>query len=275
MKTTLKYYLILLSIPLIAIAFMAQSGGATSGGATGSPGDVASAPSGASGDCLMCHANSGNYNTGLEIIITPTPTNGYALGQTYAITVNQTSTGASEHGFQITAENSVASKAGTFAVTDAVHTQVQSFNHYVTHTKAGDDEISWSFNWTAPLTDNGIITFYAATIAGNPNGTGTTTTNSQMATATYLIGGVLGINQSKLLGFSMFPNPSNGQVTLQLPTDTNQAKVSVFDYLGKLLMQKSVSSLNNTIDVSNLNSGIYFVRIETDTKVGTKKLILR
>ncbi|PIV17676.1 MAG: hypothetical protein COS42_03545, partial [Flavobacteriales bacterium CG03_land_8_20_14_0_80_35_15] len=45
--------------------------------------------------------------------------------------------------------------------------------------------------------------------------------------------------------------------------------------LGKLLMQKSVSSLNNTIDVSNLNSGIYFVRIETDTKVGTKKLILR
>lgn len=275
MKTTLKYFLAFLLIPISAIVFMAQSGGATSGGATGSPGDVANAPMGASGNCLMCHSNSGNYNTSIAIIVTPTPTNGYTLGQTYSITVNQTSTGASEHGFQITAENAVASKVGTFAITDAIHTQVQSGNHFVTHTKAGDDEISWSFNWTAPPTDEGDVTFYAATIAGNPNGSGTTTTNSQMALATYHIGSVLGINKAQLLTFSLFPNPSDGQVTFQLPLDNNQAKVSVFDYLGKTLIQKSIYAANNTLDVSNLKSGIYFVRIQTDTKVGTKKLIIR
>ncbi len=275
MKSSLKYYLVLLLLPILAIAFMAQSGGATSGGATGSPGDVANAPMGASGNCLMCHSNSGNYNTSLEIIVAPIPTNGYILSQTYSITVNQTSTGAAEHGFQITAENAVASKVGTFAVTDANHTQVQTGNHFVTHTKAGDDEISWSFTWTAPQTDEGDVTFYAATIAGNPNGTGTTTTNSQMALSTYHVGSVLGINKAQLLNFSMFPNPSDGQVTFQLPLDTDQAKVSVFDYLGKTLIQKSINETNNTLDVSNLTTGIYFVRIQTDTKVGTKKLILR
>lgn len=275
MKSSLKYYLVLLSLPILAIAFMAQSGGATSGGATGSPGDVANAPMGASGNCLMCHSNSGNYNTSVEIIVTPTPTNGYTLGQTYSLTVNQTSTGAAEHGFQITAENAVASKVGTFAVTDAIHTQVQSANHYVTHTKAGDDEISWSFTWTAPQTDEGDVTFYAATIAGNPNGSGTTTTNSQMALSTYHVGSVLGINKAQLLSFSMYPNPSDSQVTFQMPSDTYQAKVNVFDYLGKLLIKKSIDLKSNTLDVSNLSPGIYFVSIQTDTKIGTKKLIIR
>ncbi|MCF6213611.1 MAG: T9SS type A sorting domain-containing protein [Flavobacteriaceae bacterium] len=270
MKKHLYFYRILLSIPLIALLFFSFSSGAPNAGVTGSPGDGF--------DCTACHTGADTftaYNLALNIQ-TNIPSGGYTLGQTYTITVSQTYSGAIEHGFQITAENSVASKVGTFVITDALHTQVQNSGAFVTHTKAGNDIASWSFNWVAPSIDSGVITFYVASIAGNPNSSGgTTTTNSQMTKATLTVGGVLAVNNNQLLNFSMYPNPSDGQVTLQLPSDVNQAQVDIFDYLGKTRIKKSVNASNSTIDISNLNKGIYFMRIQTDSKIGTKKLIVR
>ena len=252
MKDHLQFYLFLLSIPLIVLLTISFSGGAPSGGVTGSPGDGV--------DCTGCHVGADTYNAyGLTLEIqTNIPSGGYEFSTTYHITVTQTATGATDHGFQITAENVAAAKVGVFSLSETVNTQVDFTGHFVTHTHAGDTQLSWSFNWTAPGFDVGVITFYVAANAANGDGS---TNGDQIVFNTKLIGGVLGINKAQLLNFSMYPNPSDGQLTLQLPSDANQAKVNVYDYLGKTLMQKSINPDNNTIDVSNLSTGVYFVII--------------
>ncbi|MCF6213610.1 MAG: T9SS type A sorting domain-containing protein [Flavobacteriaceae bacterium] len=278
MKKHASFYALLLIVPMAALVLMSNSSGAPLIGVTGSPLDEANATSFGltSGSCLACHDNLGNFNASATIT-TNIPSGGYALGQTYTVTVTQSSTGAADHGFQITAESAAGSKVGAFSLTELINTQVDINGRFATHTFASHEFVdSWTMYWTAPAFDVGVVTFYAAVVAGNdPPGGGTTTVDTQVAFTNYVVGGVLAVNNNQLLNFSMYPNPSDGQVTLQLPSDANKAQVSVFDYLGKSLIQKQISTSNNTIDVSNLSAGIYFVRIQTGSKVGTKKLVVR
>jgi len=272
MKKHVPFYLLLVVIPFMAYLFISFSNGAPLQGVTGSPGDEANASNiGLTvGNCIACHDNAANFNATLSIS-TNIPSGGYELSKTYAITVSVTST-ALDNGFQITAENGVAAKVGVFTITDAVNTKADGAGRFVTHTFASHEGVtSWSFNWTAPSADVGVITFYAASVAGSAGAA----TNTQVVFTSKTIGSVLAVNDNRLLQFSMFPNPSDNYVTLQLPSDVDKVQVSVFDYLGKALLQKSISSNNNTLDISNLSAGIYFVRIQSDSKVGTKKLVVR
>ena len=269
MNKNLQFYAILFIMPFAAFLFMAQSGGAALN-VTGSPLDIAAFGGGGPKDCTGCHSNTGNFSASLDIT-TDIAAGGYTLGQTYNITITQTSTGASKYGFEITAE-STSSKVGVFASQNTSTQNPSSNTDFATHTTSGTNQQTWTVSWTAPSTDVGAITFYASSNAADGDGG---VNGDQIVFSTEVIGSVLGINDARLLQFSMFPNPSDGQVTLQLPTGVNQAKVSVFDYLGKSLLQKNISASNNTIDISNLSAGLYFVRIQTDSKIGTKKLIVR
>lgn len=73
--------------------------------------------------------------------------------------------------------------------------------------------------------------------------------------------------------FSLYPNPTNtGFVTIS--STTNDAmNVQVFDVLGKQV--KNETLLNNNLNVSNLNSGIYIVKITQNNTSITKKLVIK
>ena len=58
--------------------------------------------------------------------------------------------------------------------------------------------------------------------AGNMNGTVTVTSTA-------------GISENNLLSFEMYPNPVSDLLNIQLPTGTEKAEVSVFDYTGRLV----------------------------------------
>jgi len=279
MKKIIHIQPILLIIPLLAFLFLSLYDGAPAA-VTGSPGDVASAPSGSNGSCTACHSSAATYNAyNMSVAITSDiPTGGYALNHKYTITVKQTSTGSTEHGFQITAEIANASKIGQFSALETVNTKIQNFGGtgtHVTQTALGGDVSTWSFYWTSPSIDVGAITFYVASITGNKINGGHTTQDTEFATATLTIDNVLGINKAQLLNFSIYPNPCDSKLNLQLPFGAAKAQVQVFDYLGKRLIQKNITTTNNSLNVSNLTSGIYFVRIQSENKVGTKKLIVK
>ncbi|MBT3588370.1 MAG: T9SS type A sorting domain-containing protein [Flavobacteriaceae bacterium] len=72
----------------------------------------------------------------------------------------------------------------------------------------------------------------------------------------------------------LYPNPATDKITLNFNKGA-EADFSVFDVLGKLVIyQPNVSiSQSHTIDVSKLNNGVYFVRINSDAGTTTKKMI--
>ncbi len=73
---------------------------------------------------------------------------------------------------------------------------------------------------------------------------------------------------------ALYPNPANTIVTINLQKSVD-ADIRVFDVLGKLVIyQPDVSiSKEQTLDISELNNGIYFIRINSDKGAVTKKLI--
>lgn len=81
-------------------------------------------------------------------------------------------------------------------------------------------------------------------------------------------------------GFGLFPNPSNGQVTVEVPMET-EGKVSVviLDPAGKaaLTQQKTIGKGENqfTFDVSNLPNGVYFVQVRNGEIANTRKLVVQ
>lgn len=83
----------------------------------------------------------------------------------------------------------------------------------------------------------------------------------------------LGLKQNAIAGLNMYPNPvSNG--TLYITSNSSEAKsVAIFDVLGKQVLNSKTS--NSAVNVSNLKSGSYFVKVTEDGKTDTKKLIIQ
>jgi uncharacterized repeat protein (TIGR01451 family) len=129
--------------------------------------------------CAECHVSSGNTGSG-QISITAPST--YVPGQTYHITVTHTNSDPTRRrwGFELTALDTSDEKAGELQSINPALTQVITggpggSRQYIEHTAGGTfinqtGGASWTFNWTAPSTDVGVVTFYAAGNQANNDG---------------------------------------------------------------------------------------------------------
>ena len=120
------------------------------------------------GNCAGCH--SGNLNTGPGDILFSMDNLAYFPDSTYSTTLQVVDGTKSRFGFQITVLDGNDNGIGSFTITDAVRTSGQSNlgRDYVNQKNANSID-SWSFDWTAPNTDVGPITFYIAGNACNNN----------------------------------------------------------------------------------------------------------
>jgi len=232
------------------------------GGYTGSPGD--------NRDCSQCHRGA---DFGLvPTITTSIPVTGYELGVTYEITVDASSaSGTSGWGFELTAEKDLGSSIiGTFdvlGVTIGSPQRILSGQGAGNVTHSNNKSSSWRFNWTAPATDEGVITFYAAVVAVN-NGDEQTETTSEA-----IIKSTLALDEENMLAFDIYPNPSQDFLTILLPNETANGAIEIFDYSGKSVKSKQINSVNNTLDMRNLSQGIYFIKLNSEGKIGVQKVI--
>lgn len=128
--------------------------------------------------CAECHLSPGDPGSG-QISITAPPM--YVPGQTYQITVTHTNSDPTRlrWGFQLTALDTSDEKAGelqnTSGVTRIITGGPGGDRQYIEHNSSGtfvnqQGGASWTFNWTAPPTDVGVVTFYAAGNHANNNG---------------------------------------------------------------------------------------------------------
>jgi hypothetical protein len=74
-------------------------------------------------------------------------------------------------------------------------------------------------------------------------------------------------------GLKMYPNPLSGNVLNFSSAINAEINVQIFDMLGKQILTSKVN--NNTLNVSNLNAGIYIVKITEEGKTATRKLVVK
>ncbi|MBX7205815.1 MAG: T9SS type A sorting domain-containing protein [Bacteroidia bacterium] len=161
----------ILGIVLLITAFDAfTSSNQPPAGYTGAPSES---------NCTGCHSGTvitsgSNWNN--ITLSTNIPATGYVPDSTYNITLSHTQSGIVKFGFEITALNASNAKAGTLILTNTTTTALSTGTRdYIMQKNAGTSgpsgTISWSFQWKAPATPAGNITFYAAVNATNNSNT--------------------------------------------------------------------------------------------------------
>ena len=74
-------------------------------------------------------------------------------------------------------------------------------------------------------------------------------------------------------GLKMYPNPLSGNTLYLTSTANAEMSVQIFDIVGKEVIKSNV--MNNTVNVSGLNAGVYIVKITEEGKTATRKLVIQ
>lgn len=86
--------------------------------------------------------------------------------------------------------------------------------------------------------------------------------------------GILSFSNEEKEGFSIYPNPATNQFSIDADL-TIKTSVQILNYNGQLVKEVNQLKHSNQIDISDLNSGIYFVNVLINDSFLTEKLIIR
>lgn len=93
---------------------------------------------------------------------------------------------------------------------------------------------------------------------------------------TVTVDACLGLNNLEDEAFQLFPNPSNGDFTIQLSTSSTIQAVDIIDLQGKIVYNHNLNHSSDSlkIDIRGLDSGVYFVRILTPESTFQKQVVV-
>lgn len=86
----------------------------------------------------------------------------------------------------------------------------------------------------------------------------------------------IGINKEDLAKqVKVYPNPTNNVVNVELSFENSGVNVSLVDVSGRTVYSVDTNAAVETIDVSNLNNGVYFVKVTNNENSITKKVVVQ
>jgi hypothetical protein len=75
------------------------------------------------------------------------------------------------------------------------------------------------------------------------------------------------------LSFRIYPNPAENQLQIKMQKWTPGITFSIFNILGEKLSSAVIYQDDQNINISNLKSGIYYIRLEGENATGTMKFV--
>ena len=197
----------------------------------------------------------------------------YVPGKTYPVAVTITNPGLVRFGFQAVAVNDENKNAGSIRITDEPRTQIipgygnMSDRKYVTYTYAGTEAFSagtgkWEFEWTAPKTNEGNITFYFGSVAANNDGTDD---------GDYTYSKKITIEAPSVF-WNVYPNVSSSLFSIQcsgMPAD-----LKIFNSSGEKVFEKKNFEIGTQNLELNQPGGVYFISAVQDGKVSVQKIVI-
>ncbi len=96
-------------------------------------------------------------------------------------------------------------------------------------------------------------------------------------TFTIEVASVLGVQDEIFSGLTVYPIPAKDILTISNGTNVRLTRAEVFNIQGKLINSKELnsSSNNNTLDVSNIPTGLYLLKIYSENNYITKRVSIK
>jgi len=106
------------------------------------------------------------------------------------------------------------------------------------------------------------------------------------STETYAQGGQFGLTEIKTFcvgtpnnitsiekeQIKIYPNPTNGNINISSEEIIN--KIEIYNIIGECVVSKNLNNINTTINLSNLQKGIYFIKIYSLKNIKVEQIIL-
>jgi hypothetical protein len=74
---------------------------------------------------------------------------------------------------------------------------------------------------------------------------------------------------------AIYPNPADKQITIANNSNINVTEANIYNLQGKLVQSIALGNKETIVDISTMASGVYMVKISSDSGTTTKKLIKR
>jgi hypothetical protein len=198
-------------------------------------------------------ANTYTY-TGGSAVVTPTANTSYSV------------TGTSTLGCAAsnTAVSSVTVNAVSPSVTASTSNSIICSGESVVLT-ASTSATSYTWNTGATTMSVSVSPIVTSTYTVNvSNGTACIATSTIMVT----VNACTGINEVYANSISVYPNPTSGMVNVILTSELlKNSTLEVYDALGKLVVKQVLINELNTINISNLNNGIYTFKVLNNSNI--------
>lgn len=141
-----------------------------------------------------------------------------------------------------------------------------------TLTSNGANTYSWS------TSASGSVIAVSPTVTANYSVTGTDLNGcSNTALITQSVSACTGIQQLGIIGneIEVYPNPTSGEFTLLLPTNTKQTRLEIYNSLGQLILSEPIASFNSVINISQLSNGLYLLKVYQNDEVVYKNQLIK
>ncbi len=90
----------------------------------------------------------------------------------------------------------------------------------------------------------------------------------------------MNINDKNLIGFKAFPNPAKSILNINFALQNNSlVNVEFVNLAGQHVMTQSLGNLNagmqnQSIDLSGLSKGVYFLSVQTNSGISKYKIVV-
>lgn len=147
--------------------------------------------------------------------------------------------------------------------------QVQNFNLF--YSILGNIGTVIQTTYTYYVDNNGVVEpfFRDTTYDVNVPIAGFVQTNNQAQVFTNALQTLTNTNFSLDEKISIFPNPTSNKISI-LSNNNEVSLVSIYDINGRTVLEINNT---NTVDISNLSNGMYYLKIKTNSGIVNKKII--
>jgi len=235
--------------------------GGSPGGYTGSPGDGR--------DCTQCHG--GTASAVLGWITSDIPDGGYIPGETY--TINISVTGSGDKGFEVSPQDASGNLLGS--ITDGPNVHLVNGNKAITQDDATSaNPAEWQFQWTAPETGTGDVTFYGAFTVNKPV--------TKLSTYIAHENTSISIEEHADMQPAVYPNPAKDVINVSFHAEqAGKLSIDLVSMNGRSIVIYEDAQANKgahqikCLLPAGLQSGTYILRIHQNAEISNIKLIIK
>ena len=149
----------------------------------------------------------------------------------------------------------------------------QTLNTNFTGPLAPQDVAIITFSPTINTIVGGSLTFYGYSSISND-----VYPSRNSFTQTVSLAACTGIEDLQVqLGYSLYPNPTNGNVIIDFSSSYSNVNIELFDITGatiKTFTINNTSDVRKSIDLSTLSKGLYLFKVTTDKGFDVRRIVL-